>query len=149
MKPTTTKELAYTGRRTRGPTMNNAIRNIDHDATRAFAEACYDTNSIEDLLEPSEDSAADKTDLENWQIDESQWHIACHAALNDLLHDWVLEYVEGCESNDVDPRNAIAEWANVAIEVVEIDEEGDIHTGHWLDVCQMADFVAWHKRTYS
>ena len=128
--------------------MNDAIRNIADETTRAFAEACYDGNSMSELMgEPNDYS--DGIDCEQWGITLEQHREALTAALNDRLHDRVLAYVEGCESNGVDPREAIAEHLNVAIESVEIDDEGDIHAGHWLTTEQLGEFYAWHQRTYA
>ncbi|WP_353981679.1 hypothetical protein [Salinicola endophyticus] len=128
--------------------MNNAIRNIADDTTRAFAEACYNDNSIKELMSEPNDYS-DGVDCNQWGISIDQHREALAAALNDRLHDWVLEYVEGCESNGVDPREPIAEQINVDVESVEIDDEGDIHAGHWLTIGQMAEFVEWHERTYN
>ncbi|MCD6006890.1 hypothetical protein [Halomonas sp. IOP_31] len=128
--------------------MNNAIRNIADDTTRAFAEACYDQNSISDLMgEPNEYS--DGIDCKQWGITLDQHREALAAALNDLLHDWVLEYAEGCESNGVDPRGAIAEKFNVMSDYVNVDDEGDVYAGRWLTNEQLADFVEWYERTYN
>ncbi|WIX32525.1 hypothetical protein QO259_17200 [Salinicola sp. JS01] len=64
--------------------MNNAIRSIADDKTRAFAEACYDTNDLNDLREMTE---ADETDMAEWKIDANQWRTAVNAAIADMEAD--------------------------------------------------------------
>ena len=63
--------------------MGNAILNITDDTTRAFAEACYDTNSIEEL----EGSVPDEVDMKQWGITAEQWQEAVQAACTDLKAD--------------------------------------------------------------
>lgn len=62
--------------------MANAIRNIADEQTRAFAAACYDTNSIEEL---QQHGPADLTDMAAWGITAEQWREAIDAALADRL----------------------------------------------------------------
>lgn len=60
------------------------INQITDEQTRAFAEACYDTNSLPELRDASE---PDETDMERWGISAEQWHEAVTAALADLEED--------------------------------------------------------------
>jgi hypothetical protein len=46
-----------------------------------FAEACYDTNTPEELLERLNQVEADKYDCEAWGINSSEWREAIKAAL--------------------------------------------------------------------
>lgn len=62
----------------------NAINQITDEQTRAFAEACYDTNSLNELRDAIE---PDETDMAQWGITESQWREAIAAALSDLDED--------------------------------------------------------------
>lgn len=62
--------------------MTDAIRSIADERTRAFAVACYDTNSIEELQQPGR---ADPADLAAWGITPEQWREAIDAALADRL----------------------------------------------------------------
>ena len=64
--------------------MNTAIDRIRHERTRAFATACYDTNSVDELRAATE---ADETDMQQWGIDENRWHEAVSAALADTEAD--------------------------------------------------------------
>ncbi|MGM0783916.1 MAG: hypothetical protein ACQEUM_07375 [Pseudomonadota bacterium] len=61
-----------------------AISQITDEQARAFAEACYDTNSIPELRDASE---PDETDMEQWGITADQWREAVAAALADLDED--------------------------------------------------------------
>nr|WP_289073733.1 hypothetical protein [uncultured Halomonas sp.] len=63
--------------------MTNAIRNIADDATRAFAEACYDTNDLKEL----DSSVPDEVDMKQWGITAEQWSEAVAAARTDLKAD--------------------------------------------------------------
>jgi len=49
--------------------------------TRAFAVACFDTNSLKEL----QDVCLDETDLKIWQITEQQHEAATRAALEEKL----------------------------------------------------------------
>ena len=46
-----------------------------------FAGACYDMNTVEDLVEALQQRAADKTDCKNWNITPAQWRRAIKEAL--------------------------------------------------------------------
>jgi len=46
-----------------------------------FAEACYDTNSIEQLDAALRQRAADKTDCTEWKITPTQWRASIAEAL--------------------------------------------------------------------
>lgn len=61
-----------------------AINQITDEQTRAFAEACYDTNSLPELRDATE---PDETDMEQWGISADQWREAVAAALADLEED--------------------------------------------------------------
>ena len=52
-----------------------------------FAEACYDTNSVEELSAALKQRAADKTDCETWKITPTQWRAAIAEALAAKLED--------------------------------------------------------------
>jgi uncharacterized membrane protein len=58
-----------------------------------FAEACYNDNSIDELVEALGFRGADKTDCENWQIKPSEWRTAIREALESRLYD-AIEDVE-------------------------------------------------------
>ena len=58
-----------------------------------FATACFDDNSISELVEALKMRAADKTDCQNWQISPTQWREAIREALEYRL--WLaIEDVE-------------------------------------------------------
>ena len=49
----------------------------------AFAEACYDQNSVHELQEIFNTvSKADPTDLKTWDITAEEWHQAIRVALD-------------------------------------------------------------------
>ncbi len=50
---------------------------------KAFAEACYDMNTIEDLKKPF--CAANEIDCNEWKISAEEWKLAVEAALNEML----------------------------------------------------------------
>lgn len=51
----------------------------------AFAIACFDDNSVEELSSPHSADHADPTDMETWDIDAWGWSSAVSAALNERL----------------------------------------------------------------
>ena len=57
--------------------------------TQKFAEACYDQNSINELIDALVQTA-DKTDCE-WGISADEWKIAIQAALKDKIYDRTIE----------------------------------------------------------
>ncbi|OEY66788.1 hypothetical protein [Marinobacter sp. X15-166B] len=61
--------------------MTDMIGKIEDDTTRAFAVACYDMNTIEELtnVEP------DEIDMKQWGITADQWREAVEAARTDLI----------------------------------------------------------------
>jgi len=58
----------------------------DHnkEAVLNFAVACHDTNSVEELKGALQ-GTPDKTDMDEWGIDETQWRLAIGCALGELL----------------------------------------------------------------
>ena len=52
-----------------------------------FAEACYDTNRVEELEAALKQRAADKTDCDTWRITPTQWRAAIAEALAAKLED--------------------------------------------------------------
>lgn len=46
-----------------------------------FAEACFDDNSVEELIEALKMRAADSADCESWGITPTQWRLAIKGAL--------------------------------------------------------------------
>ena len=64
---------------------------------RKFAEACIDTNSIDELVrELTELICPDMTDCQTWEISTDEWAEAVKAALDDKLHD----AIENCLPNE-------------------------------------------------
>jgi hypothetical protein len=61
------------------------INQITDTNTRAFAEACYDQNSLEELRQPF--CPGDKRTISDWNITKSQWGEAVAAALFERLED--------------------------------------------------------------
>lgn len=59
-----------------------------------FAEACFNDNSIDDLVEALHMEAADTTDCKNWQITPSQWRKAIEEALESRMI-YAIEDIEG------------------------------------------------------
>ena len=55
--------------------------------TKAFAEACYDTNSIEELSMPHAVEDADEADMKTWGITAEEWSLAIEAARQEMLTD--------------------------------------------------------------
>lgn len=54
---------------------------------KAFAEACYDTNSISELEEALNLEEADATDCQEWRVTPEEWRQAIQAALADRKAD--------------------------------------------------------------
>jgi hypothetical protein len=50
-----------------------------------FQEACYDQNSIDELLEGLKAMSADKIDMNEWSITATEWREALASALKDLI----------------------------------------------------------------
>jgi len=55
-------------------------------AERGFAEACYENNSISELMAATE-SDADETDCNTWGITAEEWGNAVVAALHARTHE--------------------------------------------------------------
>ena len=54
--------------------------------TGSFAEACYDTNTIQELKD-SLKGPADKTDCKTWGISAGEWRRQINIALEELKSD--------------------------------------------------------------
>jgi hypothetical protein len=52
------------------------------EKNNGFAEACYNDNSITELLEGLKQPAADETDCKTWSITPTEWREAIIKALN-------------------------------------------------------------------
>ena len=51
-------------------------------ALTGFAEACYNQNSIEELIDALRDGIVDQTDCDTWKISHQEWRDAiCDAIL--------------------------------------------------------------------
>ena len=60
----------------------------ENSNAKAFAEACYDTNSFNELweaLDPKNTDSPDKTDMQVWSLTEKEWYQSVIAALNEKL----------------------------------------------------------------
>lgn len=49
--------------------------------TKDFAEACYEQNSIEELVKALKIGIADKSDMKEWNINSKQWKNAIASAI--------------------------------------------------------------------
>lgn len=56
-----------------------------------FAEACYNENSVSELVEALKSRSADKTDCENWKITPSQWRGEIKSALEYAMFQYVSD----------------------------------------------------------
>lgn len=52
---------------------------------KEFAIACYDTNTLDELSGALRSDKADKTDMQEWSINEQEWREAITAAFWDLV----------------------------------------------------------------
>lgn len=102
-----------------------------------FAEACYNQNSVQQLVEGLTDDA-DQSDMIQWNLNEQQWRDQIKLALAEMLDD------AGSNDADVTSESIIAEWANTDPADVTIDSAGDIHDGRaWLSNERLAEFYTW------
>ena len=60
------------------------IKTQDHNLT-GFAEACFDCNSIDELINALLDGVADRKDCDRWNITEKEWLHDVKDALECLL----------------------------------------------------------------
>lgn len=70
------------------------IEKLECDGLEGFAEACYDTNTFEDLISALESRTADKGDCKQWNLTPTQWRYAIGQALRtkiNTLSDYVGE----------------------------------------------------------
>lgn len=125
----------------------NTFKSIQNENTKAFAVACYDMNTLAELLEARKGMEADAVDMRTWGLTETQWIEAIEAALYEQLRTWVLdEFVPGCDANGVNPEHVIAEFENAPEDDGYIDEEGDIGAGRGLfDLTKMVGFYEWEE----
>ena len=56
-----------------------------------FAAACYNDNSVDELLAALRQRAADKTDCKNWGITPTQWRSSIQEALAGMAFDYEFE----------------------------------------------------------
>ncbi len=54
-----------------------------------FKNACYDQNSIEELIEALQAKKADKADMKEWGLTATQWRNAIKTALKEKIDDMV------------------------------------------------------------
>lgn len=66
--------------------MNSHIAQIENEQARAFAVACYDTNSGSELVNAAM-VEPDESVMQAWCIDERQYFAAINAALADMEQD--------------------------------------------------------------
>ncbi len=60
----------------------NRQESIDYpNELNGFSEACYNENSIDDLVDALESDDADKTDCKTWGITPSEWRTQIAMAL--------------------------------------------------------------------
>jgi len=62
----------------------------DHQLT-GFAAACFDTNSVPELIEGLVEQSADRTDCKQWGITPKQWRESIKQALECRLY-WMSEF---------------------------------------------------------
>jgi hypothetical protein len=79
-----------------------------------FSEACYDTNTIEDLIEALEDRSADKIDCQAWQLTPTQWR----EAIAEALRAKIFELTESIDN--------IAEALGIPISVADRAKQTDL-----------------------
>ena len=53
----------------------------------SFAAACYNDNTIDDLIDALNESAADKTDCKNWGITPTEWRSQITLSLKAMIED--------------------------------------------------------------
>ena len=60
------------------------IDKIEDEQTRKFSAACYEMNSVNELINAVE---PDREDMNEWGINEDNWFLAIEYALTQKLHD--------------------------------------------------------------
>lgn len=76
----------------------------------------------------------------NWWK-ESREEISGYLA--EELKQEILEFVAGCEANGIGPQHLIREYSNDP--EADIDQDGDIHAGHWYSSAEKVAFLKWAK----
>ncbi|SFB80447.1 hypothetical protein SAMN05660443_0233 [Marinospirillum celere] len=101
-----------------------------------FAEACYNQNSLDELLEAYFDAEADQSDCESWGIDEQKWMDSIEKAMGEKMREFF------CENNNSKIHSMINSWAKKPEGYLSIDEEGDIvsPSGAAMTIGQTAGF---------
>lgn len=56
-----------------------------------FSEACYNDNSVDELIDALKSRSADATDCENWKISKSAWRGKIRAALEYAMFKYVSD----------------------------------------------------------
>ena len=56
-----------------------------------FSEACYNDNSVNELIDALKSRAADATDCENWKISKNSWREEIRTALEQAMFKYVSE----------------------------------------------------------
>lgn len=65
---------------------------IEDTPLSGFAAACYETNTITELLESIDMRAADKMDCESWDIMPTQWRVEIRRALSVMIYETIEIY---------------------------------------------------------
>jgi len=68
--------------------INAVSHSSDSTAMSPFGEACYNDNSIPELLDALKLRAADKTDCRTWEITPTQWRSGIVEALEERAFDF-------------------------------------------------------------
>jgi hypothetical protein len=73
------------------------FKNEHNENVVAFAMACIDMNSIDDLLECTKHKK--QADMRQWKISERHWREAIDAALNAKLYILVSDFIQHVNSS--------------------------------------------------
>ena len=136
--------------------MTESIKKIQDKQAREFAEACYNQNSLKELISGihsyEQTLEADAKDMETWQLTEPQWFQAIKTAAADKVRNWLWEWAHdnAPDGDDVSlsAEQVIAEKTNVDAADVEIDGAGDVFAGVWLSDDKLIEFYGWYQAAY-
>ena len=56
-----------------------------------FSEACYNDNSVNELIDALKSRAADEEDCENWEITKKAWREEIRTALEHAMFEYVSD----------------------------------------------------------
>jgi len=126
-------------------TITDKFREFENDYSEnvvAFATACIDMNSIDDLLECTKEFMSLHSDMWRWQITATEWRAAVDAALNGKLYSLVSDVMHLVNSGGDLSGKLSSELLGLDLEFTRCDSDFEDLPRRITDVIPKPDFSA-------